>query len=104
MWNASEFSPYLFRKANCERIAVGKDRFVLGKHSGAVDYCINHNVAVSRMHAEILLKDGAYYIKDLGSTNKTYVNGVALPPEREIALFHDDEIRLANEMFTFNLI
>jgi hypothetical protein len=50
--------------------------------------------AVSRRHAEIILRSGRYYLLDLGSTNGTVLNGRALPPKVETELRLGDEITL----------
>ena len=84
-----------------EKIEITGDRFRLGKMAGATDYRIRDNNAVSRTHADILHRFGRYYILDLQSTNKTYVNGRAIPSGRETELASGTEIQLANEKFTF---
>lgn len=47
--------------------------FTIGRHE-ATDLQINSS-RVSREHARILHEDGAYRVKDLGSTNGTFLNG-----------------------------
>lgn len=49
---------------------------------------------VSRQHAVILIKDERLYIKDLGSTNGTRLNGALCEPEQEYRLRHGDELTL----------
>lgn len=49
---------------------------------------------VSRRHASILIHDERVYIRDLGSTNGTYLNGVPCEPLREYRLRHGDELAL----------
>lgn len=57
---------------------------------------------VSRNHAVILRKDdGGYWLKDLGSTNGTKVNGVPLRPEQERLLKDDDHVTVAHMEFVF---
>lgn len=55
---------------------------------------------VSRHHAEIYLRGSEWYIKDLNSTNGTYVNGHAI---REKALEHGDRITLGSVDIRFSL-
>ena len=50
--------------------------------------------AVSRRHAEIVLREGRYYFADLGSTNGSTINGRAIPPRVEVELHLGDEISL----------
>lgn len=53
---------------------------------------------VSRNHARIERRDGRYFVLDLGSTNRTRVNGAAVS-EREL---HDgDEVRFARARCKF---
>jgi len=47
---------------------------------------------VSRIHARIEPREGAYAVLDLGSTNFTRVNGEVV---RECLLRHGDEVRFA---------
>ena len=68
-----------------------------------VDYTVQGNGAVSRVHAIITSKDGVYYIKDNKSTNHTYVNGKILDEGDEELLTHDSKIMLGNEEFIFKL-
>jgi CheY-like chemotaxis protein len=51
---------------------------------------------VSRRHASIAIHDERVFIKDLGSTNGTLVNGVACEPLKEHRLRHGDELTLGN--------
>ena len=57
--------------------------------------------SVSRSHAVIRRVDGRYVISDLGSANKTFVNGERVDAPR--ALGPGDRIRVANTEFTFHL-
>ena len=75
----------------------------LGKESGQVHYCIADNNAVSRCHAELLLQDGSWWVRDLNSTNKTYLNGCALTPGELTQLSDGAVLRLANEEFTVRI-
>ena len=54
-----------------------------------------------RSHANILNRDGEYYIVDTNSTNHTYVNGVMIRSNVETKLTHGAKITLANESFEF---
>jgi len=59
--------------------------------------------SVSQQHARVEVKqltDGAkiYFIRDLNSTNHTYVNG---EPVEEYPLSHGDEINIGTNLFRF---
>ena len=54
------------------------------------------DLGVSRFHAEISINDGKYYIKDMGSTNGTYVNGTKIAPYKLTPIRNGDQIRLGH--------
>lgn len=53
-------------------------------------------LGVSRLHAKILYSDGQFYLKDLGSTNGTWLNQMRLEPYEIVPLNHHDVIRLGH--------
>lgn len=93
--------PYLIRYKNDEKIMVNKPTFRIGKEKKYCDYFVVDNNAVSRSHADIITKGKRYYIIDLNSTNKTYVDGRAIAIEKEVEIFNGTKLRLANEDFVF---
>lgn len=95
--------PYLIREKTEEKISVNKPSFRIGAERKYVDYWVNDNSTVSRSHADILTREKRYFIIDLNSTNKTYVDGRAIPVEKEIELFDGTRIRLSNEEFVFHI-
>ena len=92
--------PYLIRINTEEHIDINKMVFVLGKSRTDADYSINNN-AVSRKHAQIIIKNKKCVIVDLNSKNRTYVNECPIPFGKEIEIFSGDRLRLANEEFLF---
>ncbi|MBN2804624.1 MAG: FHA domain-containing protein [Deltaproteobacteria bacterium] len=50
------------------KVVIQKDQFILGRGTKSADLAIKDS-NVSRKHAAIIFHNGAYYIKDLGSTN-----------------------------------
>ncbi|MBT9584810.1 FHA domain-containing protein [bacterium] len=52
---------------------------------------------VSRKHAEIVEKDGKHYLRDLGSTCGTYLNGQKLESDRWVEFAQGDRIRLGSQ-------
>ena len=93
--------PRLHREINNEDIIINKPVFRLGKEKSYVDYFISENNTISRSHADIVTRCGNYFIIDLNSKNKTYVNGEKLSPQSETAIRNGDCIRLSNEEFIF---
>jgi len=49
---------------------------------------------VSRIHADIRVEAGSYFIEDVGSSNGTYINNVPLPPGNRHRLRAGDRISL----------
>ena len=95
--------PYLLRCKTGEKIPLNKPVFRIGKEKSYVDYCIADNKAISRSHANVIFKNGKYYVVDTNSTNHTYVNGKILPSNMEMEIAHGMKIRLADEEFEFHL-
>ena len=100
----TEFSkfPFLIRVSTGENIKITKPVFRVGIKKEAVDYVILNNNTVSRSHADIICKNDKYYIFDLESKNKTYVNERVIPSKTEIEIKNSDRIKLSNEEFIFN--
>ncbi|MDD6327668.1 MAG: FHA domain-containing protein [Eubacteriales bacterium] len=92
---------YLYRASTGESIAISSEIFRMGKGMEGVEYRIDGNTNVSRMHAMITRSQDDYYIEDLGSTNYTFVNGIKLVPNRKQLLTTNDEIYMADEKFVF---
>lgn len=68
-----------------------------------MDYFVADNTAVSRSHANIISREGEFFIVDTNSKNHTYVNGTMIQSNAETKIVHGDKIRLANEDFEFKL-
>ena len=84
-----------------ERVLLSECVTRIGKKRDSVDFCIAGNPAVSRHHADIVRKDGAYYLIDQNSLNKSRVNGVFASPMQEVLLHAGDRIDLADEILIF---
>lgn len=95
--------PYLIRQKTNKRIDINKPNFRIGKEKSFVDYFISDNSAISRSHANIITREGKYFVIDTNSTNHTYLNGSMIQSNIEVELQHDDKIRFANEDFDFKL-
>lgn len=53
---------------------------------------------VSRHHAELVVRDGALVVRDLGSTNGTYRNGTRLAPDVEAIVSSGDRLRFGQTL------
>ena len=99
--NAGMPTATLIRKKTGEKITIDKAEFRIGKERNKVDYCITGNSNISRTHATIVYRNGAFAIVDNNATNGTNVNGVAVSAGKERALTGNETIRLADEEFLF---
>jgi pSer/pThr/pTyr-binding forkhead associated (FHA) protein len=54
------------------------------------------DASVSSHHAELVMRDGDYAMRDLGSTNGSAINGKKVEPEQELQLQGNDQIRLGS--------
>ena len=79
------------------RTALEHAPFIIGRSSES-DLCIDQE-SVSRTHARIVYREGAHYVEDLGSTNGTHVNDVAV--EGPIALEHGMQIKVGSSILKF---
>lgn len=95
--------PYLVRIKNGQKVFIEKSIFRMGREKRYVDFFIGDNTAIGRSHADIITRDGEYFIIDNNSKNYTYLDDVLLPAQVEMKLSHGVKIRLANEEFEFRL-
>ncbi len=58
---------------------------------------------VSRQHARISLKEGQFYLEDLGSRNKTRIDNITLPPKQAIPLRPGDHVRFGSVQLDFTI-
>lgn len=103
--NNTNFSgnAYFIRKKTGEQITLNKPVFCIGKGKNYADFLITDNIAISRSHAQIINREGKYFVKDMDSTNHTYINGVKLQSNQETLIEHSNIVKLADEDFLFKL-
>ncbi|APZ94988.1 FHA domain-containing protein [Fuerstiella marisgermanici] len=84
---------------NGPRITLTKPITVVGRSARLCDLAVDHN-AVSKIHCVLVKTDGLIYLRDLGSTNGTRVNG-----QRVIrgALLPGDQISFGGAGYTVYL-
>lgn len=95
---------HLVRVKTGEKVAINKPAFRIGKEKSYVDYFISDNTAISRSHADIIMKGGNYYVVDLNSTNHTFVNETIIESGTENLIKAGDKIRFGNEVFDFIML
>lgn len=93
--------PKLHRLLTDEVIVINKPVFRIGKEKSYTDYFVSNNNAVSRNHADIVCRGNHYYVIDLNSKNRTFINDKVIPIRQETELRNGDRLKLANEEFVF---
>ena len=78
---------------NLVSIPLDRNAYLLGKSTTA-DVVLD-NPYISREHAQVFVDKGRFRIRDLGSTNGTFVNGVRVESESQ-PLQSGDHIELSN--------
>lgn len=78
-------------------VTMGRKDPISGIHP-TVDLTEFHGaeLGVSRFHAEISIAEGRYSIKDMGSTNGTWVNGKKISPYKLTPIRSGDQVRLGH--------
>ena len=79
-----------------QEISVQRDMLV-GRHQDAE--ILLQSTDISRKHAALLFRDDHIWVKDLKSTNGTFVNGERVEQEQEIELHDGDMLQFASFMF-----
>ena len=93
------------------KFAISRDESVIGRWDADngifpdVDLdSVDQEAKVSRRHARILIRDGQFFVEDLGSTNGTYINrGRRLLPGTPQSLSDGDEIIVGKTFLRFHL-
>lgn len=81
---------------------VYKDYFVIGRNSKESDLSVRDS-SMSRKHAAIIRSGNEYYIEDLGSMNKTYVDGNQVMPGVRKQLNDGSVIFVSKNKYVFNI-
>jgi len=94
------YSELLYERdgSGCISFLLNKDSIKIGRLPEN-DLCLDYDLQVSSKHALITSQGKKYFIEDLGSTNKTYVNGMRVDVKTELT--HSDEIKIGNIKFNF---
>jgi len=84
-----------------QKITIKNNVTTVGR-SYECDFIINDNKnRIGRKHANLIKRGDKCFVKDLGSKNKTYVNGSAIEPDKEVEINESDEVRFANIAYEF---
>ena len=82
-----------------QSISITRDITLVGRKKGLCDVVIDHS-SISKVHCALARTDGLLFLRDLGSTNGTRVNGQRVTRG---ALLPGDELSLANVKFRVHL-
>lgn len=91
----------LIRKRTNETIVINAERFIIGRERKTANYCVADNSSVSRSHVTLITRGGMVFLMDMNAANGTFVNGVKVMPNQEVALKNGDKIKLSDEEFEF---
>ncbi len=80
-------------------VNVNASPFRIGRLPGSA-LCLPHS-SVSKAHAELLFQGAGLWVRDLGSTNGTFVNGTRI--KNPTGLHHADLLQLASVVFRVDL-
>ena len=89
------------RVVNGEKIYLTKPRFRIGVKESEVDYVVKNNNTISRSHADFITETDEYFVFDLSSKNKTFVNDRVIPVQIKVQIHPNDIVRLSDEEFVF---
>ena len=90
--------PKLVHKISGKVVPITKSSFWIGKED--VDLLIDKDV-ISRKHAQLITRDNHYFLIDNNSTNKTYVEGKAIPPKASVEIYDGTKIKFVDEEYIF---
>ena len=96
---ANDKNPILKNLSTGDVYEVTSNPFTIGK-SQTCNLVIADKV-VSRHHAEVVQYGDKYFIKDLSSTNGTFINGNKLMADTDVELKDGQEIIFANKKFVY---
>ena len=97
---ANDKNPILKNLGTGDVYEVTSNPFTIGK-SQTCNLVIADKV-VSRHHAEVVQYGDKYFIKDLSSTNGTFINGNKLMADTDVELKDGQEIIFANKKFVYH--
>jgi NADPH-dependent 2,4-dienoyl-CoA reductase/sulfur reductase-like enzyme/pSer/pThr/pTyr-binding forkhead associated (FHA) protein len=88
-------------KAQAAKLLSQTKVMIVGRQAGS--YLLIDHESVSRRHAEVSYVNEQYILRDLGSSNGTFVNEVRLEANKAHILKPIDRVRFGKMMFTFQV-
>jgi sigma-B regulation protein RsbU (phosphoserine phosphatase) len=87
--------------ASGEKHTLGSEPVIIGRSPDRCRVVLPAN-AVSREHAKIIPANGQYYVEDLQSRNKTYLNNKVVEGRWPNPLKNGDNIKICDFLFSFH--
>lgn len=89
-----------------ETVTITSGQFKIGRERSYVDFYVGDNSTIGRIHAQIDVNNGKYYLTDINSLNHTYVENGALQlqPGQPYELHSGIRFRLSDEEFLFTIV
>lgn len=85
-----------------EDIIIDKPDFIIGRLKGQVDF-ESKSQAVGKIHAQLINRNKAWFLKDLNSVNGTFLNDLRISSNVEYQLKNGDNIAFANSEYVLTL-
>lgn len=82
-------------------VMLSTERVTIGRATDA-DVCVEADPTASRLHSAVERYRGGFVLRDLGSTNGTFLNGERLVGDRPLQ--PGDEIRVGASLFVFRAL
>lgn len=89
----------LFREKDGQTVTTQGTILRTGRHDDS-DIKLEH-IHTSRLHATFFFENGSWYVRDEKSTNKTYLNGIAIEPGKKYKLYVGDVLSFGPEKYCF---
>lgn len=84
-----------------KRHDISQSTYVVGR-SNECDLVLNSTI-VSKKHAEIICENGSFYVRDLNSSNNTYLNKATIEPMELYKVENGARIGFGNKWFIFEI-
>lgn len=94
---------FKLKAADGREFVTKKFPCIVGKGTKA-DLQISGNNAISREHLKISFKDDKFFIKDLESSNFTFLNGEKVKAKEKVQVKSGDELKIADDLFDIEIV
>ena len=102
VYTAPAIKAWIINSKRNKSYEINKPVFCIGKSENS-DCPILDNPVISRNHAEIRNRNEHFFLIDLFSTNKTFINGKPLQTQKEVEICSDNILSFGNEEFVFKI-